>query len=138
MKMVWVVRIELMTGVILSVVSVGSDCFTSEPVENSGRSGVGNNSSLLESLLNIELLPGTSSSTPSSFESTIYFIMSSLMLSSTIPSWLDPGKNWGFVEVARYRGSPEDQKLSPVTASTSRFPEVSNKTDLNSPQKSAS
>ena len=101
--------------------------FTSEPVDNSGRNGVGNNSSLLESLLNIELLPGTSSSTPSSFESTIYFIMSSLMLPSATPSWLDPVKNWGIVEAARYGGSPEDQKLSSVTSSTSRFPELTNK-----------
>ena len=76
--------------------SVGSDCFTSEPVDDSGRNGVGNNSSLLESLLKNGWLPGTSSTTPSSFESRIYFIMSSLMLSSTTPRWLDPGKDGGF------------------------------------------
>ena len=121
----------------MSVVSIGSDYFTSEPVDNSGRNGVGNKSPLLESLLNNELLPGTSSSTPSSFESTIYFIMSSLMLSSTTPRWLDPGKIGEFLEATRYGGSPEDQKLSSVLASTSLFPEVPNKTDLNSSQKSS-
>ena len=106
-------------------------------VGKSGSNGEGSNSSLSEKNFNIELLPGTSSSTPSSFESTIYFIKSPLMLSRTTPSWLDPGKHWGFVDAARYGGSPEDQKLSPVTASTSRFSDESKRTDLNYSQESA-
>ena len=58
---------------IFSFVSIRSDGLTSETVDNSGSNGVGNNTSLLELLLNIGLAPGMSLSTPSRLESTIFF-----------------------------------------------------------------
>ena len=75
-----------------SCISIRSEGLTSETVDNSDSNGVGNTSSLLEYLSDIGLVPGMSSSTPSSLENTISFIISSLIFSSTTPSWLNPGK----------------------------------------------
>ena len=49
-----------------SFVSIRSESLTSETVDTSGSNGVGNNSSLLESLSNIGLVPGMSLSIPGS------------------------------------------------------------------------